>query len=248
LATEHESKPSLTGEIEMDITIGCDPEVFLRNKTTGKIVSAHGLFPGTKSKPHKVDKGAIQVDGTALEFNIDPASTEDEFVGNINTVMTQMYNMVQEVDPDLEILLTPVATFDNEDWNKIPEEAKVLGCDPDFDSYGSVNPSPAELIEFIPVRTAAGHIHIGWNEKKVTREDQLAIVNTAERNLICEAVAWENDLSSERRKYYGAAGAHRPKPYGVEVRSTDNLWLTDECHMRTLYQSAYKAAKEVLNA
>lgn len=230
----------------MKITIGCDPEVFLRNKKTGKIVSAYGKFPGTKSAPHKVNKGAIQVDGTALEFNIDPASSEEEFIDNIETVMTQMHEMVTKVDPDLEIVLTPMVHFDKEEWESLPEEARALGCDPDFDMFGQINPSPSEKIEFAPIRTAAGHIHIGWDLDKVDRENQLRMVDAVEQHLLCEAIAWENDLSEKRREFYGASGAHRPKPYGVEVRSVDNLWLSDRAHMRTVYQSAYKAAHQVL--
>ncbi len=60
-----------------NFTYGCDPEVFLM--VGDKYVSAHGLFPGTKAEPFKVEKGAVQVDGLALEFNIDPAKTPEEF-------------------------------------------------------------------------------------------------------------------------------------------------------------------------
>lgn len=54
-------------------TIGADPEVFVGRE--GQFFSAHGLVPGNKRRPHKVDRGAVQVDGMALEFNIDPASS-----------------------------------------------------------------------------------------------------------------------------------------------------------------------------
>jgi hypothetical protein len=64
----------------MEFKIGADPEFFLRDKATGKFVSAHGLIPGTKRQPMKVDKGAVQVDGMALEFNIDPVTNLDSSV------------------------------------------------------------------------------------------------------------------------------------------------------------------------
>ncbi len=57
----------------MTMLIGADPEVFL--KVGKKNISSHGLINGDKKNPLKVDKGAVQIDGTALEFNIDPAST-----------------------------------------------------------------------------------------------------------------------------------------------------------------------------
>ena len=56
-----------------NILIGCDPEVFV--KQNGVFRSAHGLIRGDKKNPQKIRSGAVQVDGMALEFNIDPART-----------------------------------------------------------------------------------------------------------------------------------------------------------------------------
>jgi hypothetical protein len=64
------------------ILIGADPELFVFTRS-GKPVSAHDLIPGTKYEPHEVGNGAVQVDGVAAEFNIDPAANEDEFFFNI---------------------------------------------------------------------------------------------------------------------------------------------------------------------
>ena len=62
----------------MQLLLGADPEAFVVLKDGGIPVSAHGLLPGTKDKPFPVEKGAVQVDGMAAEFNIEPAATEDE--------------------------------------------------------------------------------------------------------------------------------------------------------------------------
>ena len=73
----------------------------------------------------------------ALEFNIDPANTEDEFVLSIDTVMGQLAAMV----PEYRIVITPVAEFGYEYIKSQPEEAKELGCDPDYNAYtGKENP------------------------------------------------------------------------------------------------------------
>ena len=53
------------------ITVGADPELFVKKGRSFQ--SAYGMIPGTKQKPKKVIKGAVQVDGMALEFNIDRA-------------------------------------------------------------------------------------------------------------------------------------------------------------------------------
>src|SRR3546814_9684922 len=64
------------------MTFGCDPEVFILDEY-GAPVSPEDFLPGTKEEPYKVNKGAVQVDGMAGEFNIDPAHTFDEFDDNI---------------------------------------------------------------------------------------------------------------------------------------------------------------------
>ncbi len=70
----------------MEVLVGADPEVFVKD-ASGQNVSGHGMVPGTKKKPHPVRSGAGQVDGTALEFNIEPSKTEEEFVSRIRIVM-----------------------------------------------------------------------------------------------------------------------------------------------------------------
>ena len=202
---------------------GCDPECFL---TLGdKFVSAYGLFPGTKQEPYKVDKGAIQVDGLALEFNIDPVDNPSDWNRNIETVLSQMKEMVSTVDKDLKINFTPVAKFDKKYFDETPTEAKILGCDPDFDYTGRTNPSPK--LTNVPLRTAAGHIHIGWTEGENPKdmghfEDAKFIASAFYMGCVFQQ---NTQAEQERLRYYGMYGSFRPKSYGVELRSPSNLWV-----------------------
>ena len=104
------------------VLVGCDPEVFVRKG--GVFKSAYGLIKGDKKHPQKVHRGAVQVDGMALEFNIDPAATEDEFVINVQDVFNTMKGMV----PDYEVVATPVAHFDMDYLRSQPADALELGC------------------------------------------------------------------------------------------------------------------------
>ena len=104
---------------KLDILIGCDPELFVTKD--GKPRSAFGLVPGTKESPFKVKKGAIQVDGMALEFNIDPAKTEHQFVTNVATVMRELR---QACPPDYKFLIKPSVTFHAAHLKAQPDEAK----------------------------------------------------------------------------------------------------------------------------
>ncbi len=212
----------------MQLKYGCDPEIFL--SVGGKYISAHGLFPGDKKNPFKVDRGAIQVDGLALEFNIDPVETAEEFDKNITVVLAQMDEMVKKVDKDMKIEFRPFVTFDKKYFKDLPDTAKILGCDPDFRAVdGKVNPPPEGLTNQ-PFRTAAGHFHIGWTENEdssVHFEDCRFIADhfytKGQKYNIFRR--YDTIEEAERLRYYGKNGSFRPKPYGVELRQFSNLWV-----------------------
>jgi len=212
---------------ELNLKVGSDPEVFLRNKKTGFFESAAGRFPGTKDKPFKVDKGAIQVDGLALEFNIDAADNENDFSRNIETVKAQLLEEVLKVDPDLELVFVPYADFPEDYFKKIPKEFKVLGCDADYECcHGKKNPSPS--ITDHPFRTAAGHIHIGYTENEsvsdaLHKEDCRFIAHWFHTKRRCFLPRTNEEHI--RLQYYGFNGSFRPKSYGVELREFSNIWV-----------------------
>lgn len=221
----------------MLIMIGTDPEAFV--KVADEFISAHQIFPGTKKEPFKVDKGAIQVDGTAVEFNIDAASSEDEFVANIQTVQAQMLEILHKFDRDAHIEYVPVVQYSDSVWSQIPPECKILGCDPDFNVNGQPNPNPINYLQDRPVRTAAGHIHIGFRNPaqfvSTNRafKDALYVANKFHQSGLFQPTT---DEESERLKFYGANGSFRPKPYGVELRAPSNLWLKHETTIRKMYR------------
>lgn len=214
---------------QLNLKIGTDPEVFLRNKKTGLFESAAGRFPGTKEKPFQVNKGAIQVDGLALEFNIDAAETEDEFSGNIQEVLEQLREEVLKVDKDLELVFVPYASFDREYFDKIPAKYKILGCDADYECHhGRKNPAPN--IKNSPFRTTAGHTHIGYTEGEDTssalhKEDCRFIAEWFHNNHnhgVFKSFTFEE---RQRLQFYGMNGSFRPKSYGVELRQWSNRWV-----------------------
>lgn len=225
----------------MNILVGCDPEVFV--KQSGYFKSAWGLIKGDKKNPQKVPRGAVQVDGMALEFNIDPASTEDEFSLNVQSVFDQLKAMV----PDYEVVATPVAHFDQDYMSKQPSEALELGCDPDYNAWtGMANNKPnAER----PMRTASGHVHIGWTDNE-------SITNPMHQSM-CKAVGKQMDFylglpslfydnDKERREMYGKSGCIRFKPYGVEYRTLSNAWLRNDKLMRWVFRNTQIGMRKLM--
>lgn len=221
----------------IEFKVGADPEVFV--SSNNNLVSGYGLIPGTKKDPFKVKNGAVQVDGMALEFNIDPATSFKMFNDNINSVMGQLKSMV----PNHNLEIRPVAEFGEEYIKNQPYDARVLGCDPDYNAYTGL-PNPTPNVD-APFRTASGHIHIGWGEnmdddqslddacRRLTRE--------LDKTLGIISLLWDKD--HKRRELYGKAGSYRRKPYGVEYRTLSNMWLSDKELIRVVFNGVERAIK-----
>jgi len=226
----------------MRFRFGADPELFVTEK--GRFVSGHGMIPGDKKNPHPVKFGAVQVDGMALEFNIVPAEDEGSFVHNLVSVMDQMKEMI----PGYELNPVPCADFDKEVLAAQPEEALMLGCEPDFNAWtGEENPRPDAGVDF---RTGSGHVHIGWTEDQVAEDAKhrgIAFRIARQMDFYLGLPSLFFDADNRRRFLYGKAGACRIKPYGVEYRVLSNSWLSSKERMGWVYRSAEKAMKDASN-
>lgn len=226
----------------MGVLIGCDPELFIVNEN-GRPRGAYGLIEGTKEKPFKVPKGAYQVDGMALEFNIDPAKTEEDFVTNIRTVMKRLR---EDVPSEYTFHIKPSVRFHHAILKAAPDEAKELGCQPDLNAYTlQENPKPNANTT---LRTASGHIHIGLEKNAdVTSEAHLikyaTLVKHLDLFLGLRSLEWDADRT--RRELYGNPGAMRLKPYGVEYRVLSNMWLDREALVRFVYRQTIRCIEDL---
>lgn len=224
--------------------VGTDPEMFL--KLGHKFIPACGLFPGTKDEPFEVEKGAVQVDGLALEFNIHPAESSEEFDKNIKTVLAQVDEMIKKVDKDLWRVFVPVADFDPIDFAKLTEDQKRLGCDPDYNGItGLINPRPE--IQDEPFRTAAGHIHIGWTkDADVTDPAHFEDCRFVSQYIGNKGYFYPYGHDQLRRlKYYGGNYSFRPKSYGVEIRFPSNNWVNDQYTRVNAFDNIQRVMKEL---
>lgn len=226
---------------KQNILIGADPEFFLRDIKTKKFISAHGLVPGDKKNPHKLEDGACQLDGTAIEFNINPAGSALEFEYNVHSVLKQLRAMIPK---QYEFVFEPAIHYDKEYWKTIPEDYKVLGCDPDFNAYshGATPQTPPKPVN--TMRTGAGHIHIGWTDK-AEPTDEIHFWDC--RTIIQDLNTWYTninkiwDTDTQRKNMYGNGAVFRPKSYGVEFRTPSNAWL----NYPNLWAWIFDSVKEV---
>lgn len=228
------------------VTIGCDPEFFLKDTKTGAYTSAHDMVPGDKKNPYKLKDGAVQVDGTAVEFNINPASSEEEFVHNIDSVLTQIREMI---DKRFEFAFIPAIYYPKAYFDSLPDYTKVLGCDPDYDGYNGreIKRYPDN---YPGLRTGSGHIHIGWGKDLDTTDPD----HFADCKFFSHWFSYFYDRQREvfdtdklRGNLYGTKQPFRPKPYGVECRAPSNAWLRDKHNWKCMYNLAVKTDDQLKN-
>lgn len=218
-----------------NIKLGADPELFLVDKT-GKLRSAIGLIGGSKWNPRKLDnKGsAVQEDNVAVEFNIPPAESRQEFVNSIGKMLMYIHNYVH--DKGLSLNVVPAAIFDQDQLDN--PKALEFGCDPDFSVWlQSENPKPELPAELKNLRSCGGHIHVSWSNPKMAEQEDL--IMAMDVFVGCPSIQYDPDLL--RRKLYGKAGAFRFKDYGVEYRTLSNFWLKEPTLVEWVYDQTNHA-------
>lgn len=218
-----------------NIFIGSDPESFMMQD--GIIKSIHGLIPGTKKEPHFFSKNeAIQVDGTAAEWNVAPSNTFEAFSASIDACMDKIIEMLPE---GFSFSTKASHVYSPEEMKAIPAEALELGCSPDFNALtGMVNTAPTPPAG---LRSAGGHVAIDL-PKEGNKEDMNRFVALA-----CDVYLGLPSLfectDTRRREIYGKASCYRPYAKFVEYRTLSNYWVFDKGYRKAVFNRAQQAAK-----
>lgn len=224
------------------VTIGADPELFVGKR--GLIVSGHALPLGDKKVPRKTENGAVQCDGMAVEVNVKPAKDKFAFLKSCSLVIQDLEKLIKTADPEMYLVCQPSVKFSQKYMDGIPETAKELGCDPDWDAY-ELKPNERPNGN-TTLRTTGGHIHIGWgsgfNPDSLEHIGLCAEVAKQLDYLVgIPSVEWDRD--NERRSLYGRAGAFRPKKYGMEYRTLSPVWLLSIAHSTCVFNGTMKALR-----
>lgn len=219
--------------------VGSDPEAFIRD-SSGELVSAIGLIPGTKSTPHPTPHGSIQHDNILAEFNSKPAKSLDEFINNHNLIISDLKEVLTPLNLNLDFIASALAS----DELLSDPIARVAGCESDYDAWRlCVNESASSAYAFGNVRAAGGHLHISFDQAFNDPMARIKMVRALDLVLGVPSVI--HDPDDVRRTLYGKAGAFRPKdtlletpdPYdGVEYRTLSNFWLRSNELMAFVYK------------
>lgn len=215
-------------------SIGSDMEVFAKN-ADGKHISLCDKIGGTKEKPLQLDHletgFMVQEDNVALEFNIPPCFSGEEFIHSFSIMRVETAKILSELN--LELSTKSSVSFDSTELTH--PKALIFGCEPDYDAWKKIeNKKPQSKNKNL--RTAGGHIHVG------TSIDMLTGIRLMDLYLGVPSILLDDTEDSiARRELYGKAGAMRPKPYGFEYRVLSNFWwFTDEL-VEWVYRQTVKA-------
>lgn len=221
-----------------DITIGADPELFIINEKTKKVVSSIGLIPGEKGNPYVADDMpngfGLETDNIVAEFNIPPCDTEEAFINNIEYMKEYINKFVKSKDERLGILCAASKSVDKSQLNS--PQAKMFGCDVDYNVYtGEPNPKPKG--ETTNLRSCGFHIHIGYGNNNI--DTSLQLIRYLDMYLGLPSILKDKD--KRRRSLYGKAGCFRLTPYGVEYRVLSSAMMKDVPTLKFVWAQLMKA-------
>jgi hypothetical protein len=198
--------------------IGSDPEYF--------IVQENKIIPAVQvlNEPIIHNRGFITIDGVVAEMNPMPGSPET-VASNISYLKDLFLDYLRRDYPDVELrfvssmevpldVIKEAGTYD--------ESALEFGCSPDLQAYEGEETSYRGDASQIPYRFAGGHIHLDCppDPKVIKMVDSIVGLVVNDVNAVSYTTNQEEHSSREklRREYYGRAGVHRQKHYGLEWR------------------------------
>lgn len=226
----------------MELKLGCDPELFLIDGK-GNLRASCGKIGGSKRHPLPLlplgEGYAVQEDNVALEFNIPPASSAQEFQGSVRKTLDLLAMGIQQQGlqfSDLSAAVFPLKELRD-------PRALEFGCDPDFNAWenGDMNPRPKAPNKRL--RSCGGHVHIGYDKSRFT-DSEIPFTKLLDLYLAVPSVLMD-EKGAERRSLYGKPGAFRPKEYGMEYRVLSNFWVLSERRTQWVWDNVQRAASAV---
>jgi hypothetical protein len=211
------------------VLLGADPELFFAKVSKDgrrRIVGSELYLPSG-------EECNITVDGVQLELNPAPSSCRVYLAMNIKNLFLQLRDYILPQQENLQLDFRQAVTISKQELNKLSEQAKVLGCEPSFNSHKeTVGDIQLKVdAEKYRVRSSAGHLHFGQRYHKINPPLRVldrvrSVVHALDLFLGNTCVMLDTSpASKKRRKLYGLAGEYRLPPWGLEYRTLSNFWL-----------------------
>ena len=227
----------------LNFSTGTDPEFFMIEDSTKRIVSAIGRINGTKEQPLLAPNGAaLHHDNIAFEMALPISTSKAEWL-NINSASLRLADAMIPKGYSLSMDITSALVGKEE--LKHPD-ALVFGCSEDWNAYTlKVNPTPK--CKDNTFRCVGGHIHVGHlalegASEKITMTRMMDCMHG-----IISCILDKNEGTEERRQLYGKAGCYRPTEYGIEYRTLSNYWMGDETTQELMWLLTRDALQVVVD-
>ena len=220
------------------LTFGADPELFIINTKTKKVVSAVGLIPGEKGNPWKFDdmpEGfGLETDNILAEFNIPPVKDGISFINNIQYMQNYIDRFIKAINPDLGIKCAASQVVPASELQS--EQARMFGCDVDYNAY-TQEPNEKPCGEATNIRSSGFHIHLGYENPDV--DTSLTLIKYLDAYLGVPSILKDKD--KKRRTLYGKAGCFRLTDYGCEYRTLSSAMMSSTARLNFVWKQLSKA-------
>ena len=116
-----------------NVTIGSDPEMFIINESTGKVVSSVGMIPGYKGDPWLDEEWkkpgmrgfGLETDNILAEFSIPPVTKKEDFIKAHEYMKDYIRTFVKKINPEYGILCAASMLVDEDQLQT--DQAKEFG-------------------------------------------------------------------------------------------------------------------------
>lgn len=221
----------------MKITIGADPELFIIDNSSSKVVSAVGMIPGEKGDPYTegMPKGfGLETDNILAEFNIPPAKTKSSFINSVMYMQNYISEFVKRINENFGIQCKASNLIDSDQLQS--DQAKEFGCSIDYNVY-TQKPNPKPKGTKTNLRSAGFHVHCGYPTPNI--EQSLKLIKYFDLYLGVPSILIDDD--TQRRSLYGKAGCFRICDYGFEYRTLSSAMMLNKGRLSFIWDQIQKA-------
>lgn len=232
-------------------TLGSDPEFFITQN--GRVIGSEKILP-PKGYESPSGYGKVIRDGIQAEINTKSGyGCRESHITVLCTILNDLrirhfVDLNQKAGKDLLLgidLDRSIVDIDDEEWNSLSPDSKILGCQPSLNIYDD------SLIVGAPdnlrMRSAGGHIHFDLRSLTTFDQHVQILIKVCDILLGIPSVLLDREpRMAERRRFYGRAGEYRTPPYGAEYRTLSNFWLR-EYRLAHLFQGLAKLAYTLIS-
>jgi hypothetical protein len=228
------------------LTFGSDPEYFVTNEQTKRIISAIPLIEGTKESPESLGDGYfIQRDNVLAEGNVPPVLTKEAFIYVMKELKDRIIDYLRKKYSTLGLVHADCMSLDHVFLSH--PEAMQFGCSPNLNAWDKEIHKAKDMSEEC-FRTAGFHIHCGYETDGscIWNKETINMIIARAYDLFVILPSCMISVDQRRFENYGGLGQYRDTSYGLELRSL-GAFFADPSYISWVFDQLQKAMEYVNN-